>query len=212
MKISLRFILGLMLVLSLTSSGMAAVSASPTFDLDFSTLNAQLGTSLANIDDIEYIDFFGLSRITFDLTQTPMEFSETGFISLTQYHKNGADYDLSDYSLNIRFLNLSGTFQDGYVTFQPHNIFLFSGNNEIAGFSLIESGGLLTDLTYGFTLQDDPYSIFSEEGYQAAVLGFNIAGAKKTMIGQISAVPIPGTLILIGSGLIGIVGFRKKNL
>lgn len=218
------FLLGLMLILSLASVGQAAM----TFDLNLSNLNGPLGVSLADVENIDFIDFYGRATIV----QTPIDlttgtFTQSGSVTLEAYNDTATEFSLNGAELKINFTNLSGTYNGNFVTFNPNQNLTLSyvygaTVTPLAVFGLgINSGGFVLDpwgnslaQTYYLTLTNDTYSIFSGSAvdFEAILTASDFrTNGKYQMMGQVSAVPVPGTLILISSGLIGLIGFRKRT-
>lgn len=70
-----------------------------------------------------------------------------------------------------------------------------------------------TDTTYHYNVWSAVYQCFyNGEQYAAAKLALGGTGVYAMAVreGDVSTVPIPGAVWLLGSGLVGLVGFRKK--
>ena len=62
------------------------------------------------------------------------------------------------------------------------------------------------------TFDDDGNSIIYLYGYTAGPSGITVANDGNYVAAiSISSVPVPGTLVLLGSGILGLVGLRRKN-
>lgn len=217
---AISFLLGLMLILSLASVSQASM----TFDLNFSNYDG----SLSDVQDIDFIDFYGRATIT----RTPIDlvsgtFTETGSVTMQAYNDSWTEFSLNGASLKISFTDLSGAYNGDLITFDPNqNVVLsyvlgafvdplavFEVGTLSGGFVLDPWGNSLAQ-TYYLTLTNDIYSIFSGSAmnFEAILTAsdFRVDG-RYQMMGQISAVPVPGAFVLLCSGLIGLVGFRKKT-
>ena len=60
------------------------------------------------------------------------------------------------------------------------------------------------------SLNDNPLSIINMDPYKYSNGGASYTGAYTAQLNPTAAVPIPGALWLLGSGLIGMVGVRRK--
>ena len=217
---AISFLLGLMLILSLASVSQASM----TFDPNFSNYDG----SLSDVQDIDFIDFYGRATIT----RTPIDlvsgtFTETGSVTMQAYNDSWTEFSLNGASLKISFTDLSGAYNGDLITFDPNqNVVLsyvlgafvdplavFEVGTLSGGFVLDPWGNSLAQ-TYYLTLTNDIYSIFSGSAmnFEAILTAsdFRVDG-RYQMMGQISAVPVPGAFVLLCSGLIGLVGFRKKT-
>jgi len=217
---AINFLLSLMLILSLASISQAAM----TFDLNLSNYDH----SLSDIKDIDFIDFYGRATIN----KTPIDsvsgtFTETGNVTMQAYNDTATEFSLNGASLKISFTDLSGSYNGDFITFDPNQsvvlnyvlggtiapLAVFKVGTASGGFVLDPWGNSLAQ-TYYLTLTDDTYSIFSGSAmnFEAILTAsdFKVDG-RYQMMGQMSAVPIPGALVLLCSGLVGLVGFRKRS-
>lgn len=231
MKKIFAFLFGLTLLLSVVSTTHAA---GVNFDLNLANLNGVSGiglTGLNDVTDIEYISFNGLSVLTLNpTTATTGTFLETGSVELEHYNSTHTPLvNLPGDQLEISFTDLAGTYDGSAIDFnsgQTLNLDYYDASADfttnVAVFDLDpNSGGVIivngvyVEQTYNLSLNSDPYDLFtgSALNYQAVLVAGHFFGpdTEYLIVGQVNAVPVPTSLLLIGSGLIGLLGFKRKS-
>ena len=103
---------------------------------------------------------------------------------------------------NISAYDLQGNSQ---VDYGLNNTFIFQGLQECAYWSSV--WGLAEDGWAGA-----PLGFHFEKGLQDEGYRMNECGAWAVMDGDVAPVPEPSTMLLLFTGLIGLAGFRRKQL
>lgn len=219
LKNGLALLVGLLLCFSVVSSASAV-----TFDLKLSNIP---GEGLSDINDIDFISFYGYGTIFLD-ADTGV-FTENGSASFQSYNATRSPFSLGGGQLQIEFTNLTGNYDGTVITFDPNQTislnFIDSANTTtlLADFELgTQSDGFLLNqwgsslaMTYFLTLSNDYFGILSGSPiqYEAILTASDFQNTTDyTIMGDVSAVPIPGALILFGSGLIGLIGLKRKRV
>ncbi len=221
-KKGLAFLLGLALVFSVASVTQAA---GVTFDLLFSKYDV----ALDDITDIDFMTFYGTATIfQTPVTATSGTFEEDGVVTFQSYNDTYSSIMLNGRLLKIIFDNLSGTYDGDFIEFDPGQTVTLAIDNSgimtsLADFELgSNSGGFVLGASgnslaqdYYLTLTNDTYGILtgSRVEFEAVLTATDFRdNGTYQMMGQLSAVPVPGALILFGSGLVGLVGLKRKRV
>ena len=126
----------------------------------------------------------------------------------TGYHDYEHGYNMTNSEMGHLF----------YVTLGNLGFFAKDGSNPQPDFGLLETGDF-EDLQPNFywlgteysSDTDSTWGFFSTHGQQYTSGKFNSSVAMAVQSGTVSAVPIPGAFIFLGTGLIALVGIRRKN-
>lgn len=201
----------------------SAAHAYTTFDLNLSVLEP--GES--DLKDIYSVIFDGTPTLNINPDGTFSE-SGTGFLNLYRTAPDAAGQSLPVSGLTLSFTNLTGTYtiDSGITTiaFDPNQVIdLNYAGTTYARFSLGTAsggqvqqfaGGVVTTLNqfYYFQLIEDDQNLFDgPESFEAVLTASAFNGGNYLMVGEASAVPIPGSLLLIGSGLACLAGLRRRH-
>ncbi len=224
MKKILNCIAGVLTFFLLATSAQA----STTFDLNLSVL----GTGAADLDNIYSLIFDGTPQLNLTPdTATSGTFSETGtgFINLYRTAPGANGQNLPVSGLTFSFTGLTGTYTvDSMnitsISFDPDQIIDLQYNGTTYARFLMDpssgghvqqiAGGVITTLNqyYYFQLIENNYGLLEGPDHFEAVLtasAFN--GGNYVMVGEANAVPVPGSLVLIFSGLACLAGFRRNS-
>lgn len=223
-KAPVMFLVGLMALLFFAVSANAA-----TFDLKLSNL----GSDLADIEGIEFISFNGTASVTESADGT---FTENGAISFDTYKTTDGTVTLPFYvTISAKFNDLTGAVSGNEISFDPvgqtvdivlsyYTDITSTSPTEVtlatfeigagSGGTFIDAEGLYQEQNYYLTLltDTDRYDIFeaSSDAYCALLIMANFEEGDYQMTGQISAVPVPASVLLVGSGLLGLIGIRRR--
>ena len=94
------------------------------------------------------------------------------------------------------------------------SLMLFAGEQDSYGYLGFSADGYLNYLKLGmiFTaFQLDPGSFFCDAGCDNPPLRLTLTGDVDVIYGRECNVPIPGAIWLLGSGLLGLVGIRRRK-
>ncbi len=209
----------------------AAQAATTTFDLNLNVL----GSQYSNLIGIDSIIFNGTPTLTLsydnnDMNSTTGTFKEsgTGFINLyTVSGSTGISLGLEK-DLTFDFTDLKGTWEYDAgtglttITFDPNQtINLIYDSTTYATFTLGDNSTGTVDRsatvsvitqTYYLELTGNSKGLLGGASlFEATIGAFGFNDTYYTMTGNATAVvPIPGSFLLIGSGLVCLVGIRRK--
>ncbi len=228
MKNLLRMLASIAVFLFLASAAQAATT---TFDLNLNVLDSQY----SNLIGIESIIFNGTPTLTLsyendDVTSTTGTFKEsgTGYINLyTVSGSVGQSLGLAE-DLTFDFTDLEGTWEYDSatglttITFDPNQTIDLKYDGTIyATFTLGDNSTGTVDRsatvsvitqTYYLELTDNSAGLIGGASlFEATIGAFGFNDTYYTMTGNATAVvPVPGSFLLIGSGLVCLVGIRRK--
>jgi hypothetical protein len=104
--------------------------------------------------------------------------------------------------LQSYWLNLDG----GGTKIGTFNAFVSSGNGEVSLANLATTGGSVTQYLYYY-----PNSSSNSGGSGLQVAELVTTDGVTTITSVPATVPVPATFLLFGSGLLGLVGIRRKK-
>jgi hypothetical protein len=135
----------------------------------------------------------------------------------TSGNRQGASAALLSTQVNAKYLSLGGT-QVQLAQSDPQSYYtkMDSGGTTLGGFSSFIPG-MNGEVSLGTTAYVDTYLYYyatpnangAKAGVQVATIRTYANGATE-MLGQVST-PIPASVMLLGSGLMGLVGMRRKQ-
>ena len=199
----------------------AANASTTTFDLNLSYLSSEI----ADLSGIYSLGFSGTPKLTEG--EEPNTFTESGKAYLSYYKTSAEDEgtDIEISNLYFKFEALTGSYienEDGItsISFDPDQyVFLNYGDTEVARFALLPGSGgdVLTDTSFSQAYYLSLVSGVGVDGlfgttttFLANIGAFNFSGDYYVMAGELKAVPVPGSFLLIGSGLILLACSRRR--
>lgn len=220
-------------------AGLSTVHAAPvtTFDLNLSNLNTAFGKTYTDIENILATEFSGSVELFLDDPDAG-DFRESSVnIAMSQYNSGSGwatIFKFLDFAqFQVVFTDITGDYDDSNgqieISFDPGQTvslyYLDAGNPTGAAVAEFEigpgSGGFVVDTnnnpimqTYYLTLVSDTYGLFDFPSmkFEASLIATNFVGAGYTLNGQMSAVPLPGSLILLGSGLLMVLRHGRRDI
>lgn len=188
------------LIVGNTTGSLATATVNCTF-------NAQTNTFTFTINNTSPFDA-RITSIGFDLPPAGNASASglNGFTGSVDFQPAGVDFDFSDGDLgNVNQFN-SAVLDFGFLT--GNN---FSGGNPNEGLAPgIDPGDEAT-----FTVSGAAFSGFTEEQICNAIfVRFQRVGAngEGSDVGTPSEIPEPTSMLLLGTGLVGIAGFARKKM
>lgn len=202
MKRILSFVIGLAFCFS------AAIASASTVTLTGS-YNSGVGGGITGFDKWDGLDGSGNPLVTLDWNASPNIGDGTWTYTYTW---TGANRDISHFNIQV-----SDGFTEANVIFYsafpgPGNTKVEIGtfdNNTWKAFKFDNLGNYLTQ-TFSLTSNRMPMdgNFYAKDG--GVTRAHNAEGFYVAVPN--SAVPIPSTILLLGAGLAGIVGFRRKKI
>lgn len=181
------------------------------------------GTALASWSfDITTDYAAGDSQATFDLnlnvTDTPIELGNYEFT----FSYDDAELAYNSYTHNLfpGFMEFAGAAQGENGTVSNFMGFAFMGNATVdAGdytlgtFTFDVTNSVLDETTdFNFLYSDNMFTFWVDgEPYNSEALIQSVADSHFTDIGSAAAVPIPGAVWLLGSGIVSMVCVRRRK-
>ena len=186
---------------------LASTTQAATFNLTVG------GSELTNIYSLW---FYGDAELEGD--STTFTESGDGYIEEYKLTSDGAKTDLPIYGLKFEFSEMTGTIGgNDDIAFDTGSVItlLYQGTSLGNLIVMENSGGGYVDAdtvvqTLYLSVSDELKDIFNVDTMAVTVEATNFANGGYVMSGELYAVPVPGSALLIFSGLACLVGIRRK--